>query len=98
MFDHGHGILSKPALIFYYWPCTLYKYGHLSVLSDHAVELIHEESEQARSANDVQRTKSASIDTTAAQEMCLFVHQQSRLLSLFVGCPRSPVSRSAPQG
>ena len=25
---------------------TLYKYGHLSVLSDHAVELIREESEQ----------------------------------------------------
>ena len=79
---------------------TLYKYGHLrvSILSDHAVELIREESEQARSADDFLRTNSASIDTTAAQEMCLFVHHQSWLLSLFVTRPTQPPSRSAPRG
>ena len=75
---------------------TLFKYGHLCVLSDHAAELIREEIGQARSADDSLTTNSAPIDTTAAQEMCLFVHHQSWLLSLFVGCPRSPVSRSAP--
>ena len=77
---------------------TLYKYSHLSVFSDHAVELIREESEQARSADDFLRTNLASIDTTAAQEMSLYVHHQSWLPSLFVGCPRRPPARSAPRG
>ena len=63
---------------------TLYKYGHLSVLSDHALELNREELEQARSAEDFLSTNSASIDTTAPQEMSLDLHHQSWLLSLFI--------------
>ena len=77
---------------------TLYKYGHLSVLSNHAVELNREEFEQARSADDFLRTNSASIDTTAPQGMCPYVHHQSWLLFLFVRCPRRPPARSAPRG
>ena len=46
---------------------ALYKYGHLSVLSDHAVELIREEFQQGRSGNPISASNTASIDTTTAE-------------------------------
>ena len=63
---------------------TLFKYGHPCVLSDHAVELIREEIEQARSGDPISETISASIDTTSTKIFPSYVHHQSWLLSLFV--------------
>ena len=77
---------------------TLYKYGHHCVLSDHGVELIREEIEQARSGDPISETISASIDTTSTEIFPSDVHHQSWLLSLFVTRPTQPPSRSAPRG
>ena len=62
---------------------TLIKYGHPCVLSDHGVELIREEIEQARSGDPISETISASIDTTSTEIFPSYVHHQSWLLSLF---------------
>ena len=77
---------------------TLIKYGHPCVLSDHGVELIREEIEQARSGDPISETISASIDTTSTEIFPSYVHHQSWLLSLFVTRPTQPPSRSAPRG
>ena len=76
------------------------KYGQLSVLFDHAVELNHEESEQARlrSRDDFLQANAASINTTSPQESSSYMHHQIPPASLFIGCPRRPRARSAPRG
>jgi hypothetical protein len=77
---------------------TLFKYDHPCVLSDHAVELIWEEIEQARSGDPISETISASIDTTSSEIFPSYVHHQSWPISLFVTRPTQPPSRSAPRG
>ena len=77
---------------------TLDKYGQLSVLSDHAVELNREESEQARSADDFLQTNSALIDTSSPPDLSSYMHHQSPPASLFARCPqKTPRAFSPPE-